>query len=313
MSNLMQINFGQFMYAMDWNGRQYSAARDELGYYGDHAAEALVNYEQTLGPHPPIYLGWTQSGLTSYPLHGVFIAGNASLVLPAQFDDDPFGNHRFTNVKAVHDYVTGRFYDPVYYPPNDSVAYNAVEPLFDSPYEFLSGSMTPNTMWSSYCFSAAAWYDPDVLRAPSEGGYQDPFELGYGLQTPAYDQVLYSDLKTHVIEHNWNQNAPVFPCNPHFLNGTYDGCEPYYFNHGIESSPVALFYDGHIRLLPNKEAFNADAQVRKQSGGVDGLWSRDTPMGSQGYYGQYAFDGLELSHHVLTTDGIRGRDTLSQW
>ena len=68
MSNLMQINFGQFMYAMDYNGRQVAVARDELGYYGSDEVEALVVYESTVGPHPPVFLGWDESGLWNFPL-----------------------------------------------------------------------------------------------------------------------------------------------------------------------------------------------------------------------------------------------------
>ena len=95
------------------------------------------------------------------------------------------------------------------------------------------------------------------------------------------------------------------PCNPVFF-----GCEPYYFNAGIDSSPVTLFFDGHIRLLPNSEALFADLQVLAQTGQVDGLWHRGTPFGTSGYFIDEGFDGVPLSHHVLTTDGILGRDTL---
>ncbi len=87
-------------------------------------------------------------------------------------------------------------------------------------------------------------------------------------------------------------------------------CEPYYFNHGIDSTPATLFYDGHVRLLPNTEVFDADQQILKQTGGVDGLWHRGTPFGEDGYYISFGYDGAPLSHHILTTDGILGRDTL---
>lgn len=312
MANLMAINVGQFMYAMDWNERQFAFARDELGYFGSDAIEALTNHEDQVGDHPGIRLGWNEDGLWQFPLDGGFITANASLVVPVQLDSrNPFGNLRLVNAKGFHDYVTGRYYDPVYYPPNDEVPFKTVSPFFETPDAYIPSGKAGGNFWSSYCLSAAAWYDPDVFRAPSAGGYQDPFELGYGLETPSYTQVLHPDLKTLVMEHHWNQNPPA-PCNPAVPNGTYDDCEPYYFNHGIDSSPVALFYDGHIRLFPNQEAFDADAQVMKQSGGIDGLWSRDTPLGEDGYYGDISFDGTRLSHHVLTTDGIRGRDTLTE-
>ncbi len=53
----------------------------------------------------------------------------------------------------------------------------------------------------------------------------------------------------------------------------------------------------------------ADLQVLAQTGQVDGLWHRGTPFGASGYYIDSGFDGVPLSHHVLTTDGILGRDT----
>ena len=48
----------------------------------------------------------------------------------------------------------------------------------------------------------------------------------------------------------------------------------------------------------------------KNTGGVDGLWHRGTSFGEDGYYIQFGLDGVPLSHHILTTDGIMGRDTL---
>ena len=41
------------------------------------------------------------------------------------------------------------------------------------------------------------------------------------------------------------------------------------------------------------------------------LWSRNTPLGSNGYYGTQSYDFLvKTSFSVLTTDGIEGRDVL---
>ena len=89
----------------------------------------------------------------------------------------------------------------------------------------------------------------------------------------------------------------------------YDGCEPWYFNHGYESVPMTLFYDGHVEGLGVAEAMGADSRHEAQSG--YGLWSRDTPLGSDGYLISDSWDFLaDTSFHMLTTDGIFGRDTL---
>lgn len=41
-----------------------------------------------------------------------------------------------------------------------------------------------------------------------------------------------------------------------------------------------------------------------------GLWSRDTPLGESGYFSDVAYDLTQTSFHVLTTEGIHGRDTV---
>ena len=117
-------------------------------------------------------------------------------------------------------------------------------------------------------------------------------------------------LKSQMIEHSWLQNGSPADCKPVWNGPLCGSCEPYYVNHSINSSPATLFYDGHVRLLPNTEVLLADLQVLKDTGGVDGLWHRGTSFGEDGYFIQYSFDGVPLSHHILTTDGIMGRDTL---
>ena len=76
--------------------------------------------------------------------------------------------------------------------------------------------------------------------------------------------------------------------------------------------PLTLFFDGSIAELRTGDVVDDDAQVLKGTGGVDGLWSRDTPFGSLGFYGDWTHDGTIVSHHVLTTGGILGRDRLSR-
>jgi hypothetical protein len=139
--------------------------------------------------------------------------------------------------------------------------------------------------------------------------FTDPWSLDAGLRSPSMSQALYPDLKTHMLEHHWLQNARA-DCNPAFANGTYAGCEPYYFNHGRESVPVTLFYDGHVAALGVREAEDADARHAAQAG--YGLWSRDTPFGADGYLSDIGWDFAQTSFHILTTGGIRGRDRLAR-
>jgi hypothetical protein len=174
--------------------------------------------------------------------------------------------------------------------------------------------------------SPAAMFAPQVMGHPEPdgtGGWKDPWlDLKAGFRSPSFALALYPDLKTHMLEHHWLQNRRA-ECNPAFINGLYDGCEPYYFNHGWESVPMTLFYDGHVEGLGVREAIAADSRMCRQTGSDPadpncwGLWSRDTPFGGSpsgpagGYFMDYSYDSLSFtSFHILTTDGIRGRDKL---
>jgi hypothetical protein len=201
--------------------------------------------------------------------------------------------------------LTGRYQDWVYYAPKDTIILDYLEQCTDEPPEFVAYPEQCNPAWSSYALSLAAMFHPDVMRSNAAGGWQAPWDLDHGYESPGLFQATYPDLKTHMLEHSWLQNSPGL-CNPAFF-----GCEPYYFNHSIDSSPVTLFYDGSVRLLPNSEVLAADFQVLGQTGGVDGLWHRGTSFGANGYLIDVSYDYVPLSHHVLTTDGILGRDTLN--
>ena len=154
---------------------------------------------------------------------------------------------------------------------------------------------------------------PAVMARPREngtGGWENPWTLPSGMRSPATGQALYPALKTHVLEHHWLQSRRA-ECNPGFVSGTYEGCEPFYFHHSWESSPMTLFYDGHVESLGERKAERADGRQLAQSNQVYGLWSRDTAFGTNGYFIDRGYDDAETGFHILTTDGIRGRDTIA--
>ena len=183
--------------------------------------------------------------------------------------------------------------------------YEQVEPFFDKACEYVDAG-EGLIFSSSYVLSPAAMYHPDVLL----GGltpFRDPFSFPEGFESPTVSQAKYPAQKSRMIEHHWLQNPPA-PCN-----SSFPGCEPYYFNHGIDSVPMTLFYDGHVASLSTSEAIRSDARVRAQTGGAESLWSRTTPLGGSpngGYFMGDAYDNTSTSYHILTTNGIRGRDTL---
>jgi type II secretory pathway pseudopilin PulG len=320
LNNLIALGTAHATYAADWNGRQFTNVVDDLSFYGDNENQAYTAYENATGEdHPALLLGWGGNPDYGYGLWGywMFHSGNWGLCQPMVWPGGPshlvaFGAFRFPNAKPFHDYVNGRFFGPTFYPPNDTVPYELVEPLFDAPWEFdPDGGSDGGVWWSSYCFSPAAMFNARVMAHPGPSefdGWHNPWDLTGGFESPGFYQALYPDLKTQIIEHHWNQNAPEDPCNPAFEEGSYEGCEPYYFNQSIDSEPATLFYDLSVRLLPNTEVLAADEWMIDHVG--YGLWSRDTPFGEDGYFIDYGYDGTPLSHHILTTDGILGRDTL---
>jgi type II secretory pathway pseudopilin PulG len=326
-SNLRELGNAMYQYAADWQDRQYTPSRDTLASYGSDHASAIAAYNQQFGPpdsdiperyqvHPPIMWGWGAEGwMWCYIFNGGIHSWS---VMPIHFEGGVkyFGWFRFPNVKAIHNYLGGKSYDPVFYAPKDYLSLRAAEPCMEDPGEAVGGD--PDNpggpcnppIWCTYVWSPAALFGSGVLRNEDQGGFQDPFALPSGLRVPSMSQVRYPDLKTHMLEHQWLQNVEV-NCNPAFNPfGSVLDCEPYYFNHALTSQPVTLFYDGHVAMTGAHEAMLADRRHKAQFG--YGLWSRDTPMGTDGYMIGIGYDFAETSYAILTTDGAQGRDILGK-
>jgi prepilin-type N-terminal cleavage/methylation domain-containing protein len=354
-ANLKQIATAHSTYAADWNDNQWTNNPHTLAAYGDTYASALANYIESIGgtSSPMVFantgqlqtfLGWGimpegfnfntpgnpgEPALFRYPWN--------VYQMPIHFDNsqgpyEGFGWFRMMNVQSFNRYVGGRFYDPVFYAPKDDAVISAIGECYDDPHEFCIGHGNVGfTYWSSYSLSAAALWAPAMWTEPQGefvGSMNEIFERYPGaFRTPRYSQARYPELKTHVIEHHWLQNRRA-ECNASVPTtfGTYDGCTPYFFNHGMDSVPQALFYDGHVASLGVREVLEADTRLKRQVHGNaqfedNGLWRRDTPMGQYGYFEEQAwgyttFAGYDVdtiprtSFHVLTNDGILGRDTM---
>lgn len=323
-ANLRNLAVAHATYASEWNDRQITLCKDNLSSYGTGEGTAYQGYAAVKGTvHPPVLLGWNDQGMWGYWMDH---PGNWGLCQPIVFADGPshlagFGAFRIPNCKQFNAYVGGRYYDPVFYAPKDTVVIDCVDACLDDPGEFCNAGGSEHTYWSSYCLSPAAMFSPDVMANPEQAfqiqggvhhGAFDPWALDAGFRSPSMGQCLYADLKTHMLEHQWLQNGRR-DCNPYFDGGTYDDREPYYFNHSRESVPMTLFYDGHIEGLGVEEAMACDSSHRAQVGW--GLWSRqDVHFGDAGYFIDQGYRCAgsqfiaETSFHVLTTDGIRGRD-----
>ncbi len=304
-SNLRQLALAHQMYASEWNDRQYQLSRDDFGAYGTN----LNTYMMHPARNYFVPLGWANGS------QWIFVQ-SPGVHEPIVFQGSSagFGFFRIPNTPAMTQYLGGRMYDPVWWAPKDRVLLDemGVEECFEHPGELcLPEGGQPFYVETSYCLSPAALFSPDVFSPPSPNGlgWQDPWSLAGGFRVPAMSQARYPDLKTHMLEHNWLQNPPT-ECNPSFLaTSPFTECEPYYFNHGVESRPVTLFYDGHVAVIGTEQAERSDFQHLTQAG--YGLWSRDTPLGGSpngGYFMGDGYDFIATSFHILTTDGILGRD-----
>ena len=333
-ANLKNLATANANYGAEWNDRQFTLVPDNLGAFGTAGtpADYQAYIDQTGTRSWGVTLGYGKDydtgdqGLWGYWFvmsDGSTHANNFGLADPIVFEGSGtyFGSFRIPNVREFNQYISGRFYDPVFYAPKDTIVKDYVEPCMDDPGEYCTklSVYKGHAGWSSYCFSPAAMFSPDVMRHKDpeidDSGWTNPYELPGGFRCPSFSHALYPNLKSHMLEHHWLQNRRA-ECNPNIGEGTYDNCEPFYFNQGWESTPVTLFYDGHIESIGVREAVSADRRLIAQTGTEGegepwGLWSRDTSYGENGYLIDYGYDTLaETSFHVLTTDGIRGRDII---
>lgn len=336
LANLRNLATAHGNYAAEWSDQQFTLIKADISTYGDNPIDAFHAYHDEHGGgstffygHPPLLLGWrTDPNSGTAGLWGYWANDdeNFSIFQPIVFnattgggngqtglDQVGFGSFRVPNAKQFFQYVGGKFYDPTFYAPKDTAVIPLIEECLEDPGEFCTNSGNINCYWSSYCLSPAAMFNPDVMAHPDRGGWQDPWQLASGFRCPSYSQAVHPALKTHMIEHHWLQRRRA-ECNPAWGQfGTYDGCEPFYFNQSWESQPAAMFYDGHVAATGVQQAQQDDARIMQQTGASSGLWHRDTPLQAEygGYFTTYGYDFANTSFHVLTTDGIRGRDMVS--
>lgn len=336
--NLRNLAAANAVYGAEWNDRQFTACPDDVGMYGGCPqyiarfcpSQQLLGYDQ----NGDLWGYWLNNGggicPGTYPVNqcGTFIfyrpigyEGNTTAKL---------GSFRMPNCKAFNSYLTGRYYDPVFWAPKDRLTLERIEQYFQLPGEFyVTGDGNNQIIESStYCWSPAAMYSPDVLS--SKTGFTNPNTLPSGYRSPTQGQARYPDLKTRMLEHQWLQNQEGGDTNPNIVHPVSGAPVPWYFNHGYNSSPITMFFDGHIDNLGMQDAMQSDLRVwdENQAAGSGtvaegrGLWLRPPGGGKfttppttapTSYFNMQSYDTMvNTCMHISTTDGILGRDTLGQ-
>ncbi len=318
LGNLRNLSAAAATYGADYADRQFTASCDDFGVVQGNCP----SYLSTITCPPQQIAGWdVGGGLWGFWLGGGMCpanypgnCGNWIVYWPNEwgFANGMFGYWRLCNYKAFNNYVGGRYYDRVFWAPKDLIWSEQAHPGFMYPGEFIPPSAVGGTsIRSTYVWSPAACWSPDVL---SSKGFKQPSSLPGGWRSPTQGHARYPELKTRMIEHSWLQNQDGGPTNPAFAGGS----APYLFNQGNNSAPNAMFFDGHVGVIGVSEVMDANRRAIASWTGATGpvpaiksLWHTATPLGVNGYYQQYSFDMLaDTSFHVLTTDGILGRDVL---
>jgi len=308
--HLNTLNVVHTMFAADHNDRQFSAIPDDFGLHPSCALyqaqvgciDPLVLGEDPLGQTWGFYLGCAGNGTGGS-------CGNIVSYKPIEFTEPTEGAYRYANTPRINEYVSGRFYDPVFFAPDDPSLNDQTRKFIRAGVDFAlndpdaAGSVLGHT---TYDMSPAAMFNPIVMGDGQSGNnplWRNPSTSsnagGYGYRSPTVSQCAFPSLKTRLMEHAMTSHAPA-PCN-----ASYPGCTPYMWNQSIDSENIALFYDGSVQFLSAREAMNADAHSATP------LWLRNTPLGANGVGGAVAADAqVRTSAHFLTTYGIRGRDKL---
>lgn len=319
LNNLRILGAATANYSADWGDRQFTAVPDDFGQ--PPASGKCSAYLEKVQCPPQQVLGFSGDKMWGYFLGGGkcadrgFPGGCESwpAYAPIQFAgaEAGFGSFRITGAKSFHDYVNGRYYDPTLFAPKDEAAFEAAKAHFGKPDEFVAPGEDGRVEFGSYCFSPAAMWDAKVLLREHQfldgNGFTAPESLPRAFRSPPISRCKYPSLKTQMLEHNWLQGRPGVQFNPRFAGGK----TPWFFNHGIDSAPASLFFDGHIEIVNCQRAMDADRLVAAPGASTGSTWSRNTPFGKSGYFGGQSRDFLvNTSFHILTTDGIEGRDVI---
>jgi prepilin-type N-terminal cleavage/methylation domain-containing protein len=336
LGNLRNMSAACNAYGADYNDRQFTACPDDLGQYGANPAAACtaMSASQCI---PQLILGWDSGGgLWGYWTGGELqrcsnwpgTCGGFIYYVPCWYWSPNAigkpGSWRIPNVKAFNQYVSGRFYDKVFWAPKDRLTYEGVDEYFRNPVEFDFDGI--RFAEPTYCWSPAAMWSPAVMswkRATAAGGSTDPCQVKLGAapanlpgayKSPVASMCQYPSLKWRMWEHQWLQNTEGGDVNPCFNVPT-----PWFYNLGYNSAPCVMYFDGHTQMVSLAGTMqDNDLAASQMSGGIGSpLYFHSINEANDGYYAQCAYDMMTNNQPCrpptpgfATVDGILGRDQI---
>ncbi len=303
---LSQLGQAQACYSSDWDNRQWTALPYDAGVNGatcNWFLNVTCPNQQLLGRgQNGAYWGYFTGSQGLCAAHGYpGGCGNWAVYVPIGFDASSTvggGAFRMPNMMGIREYTSKNFYAREWFSEDDP-SFAGASTQFNSALEFSYpvSAIPGGYANSSYCFSPAAMLHQAVFRPLAEGGFQNPHAFADCYRAPSVTQCAYPSLKTRMCEYGWYRNAPSANLA---------------FSSGRSANPATLFFDGSVQLVLLADAEYDDAIAREGSRSGDGLWSRDTPMGTAGFRPTGTVDGLETGFHILTTGGTLGRDLLQR-
>lgn len=293
LTNLRNFGTAHATYSAEWDGRQITFCPDDLSSLLDgDGFPSQYPKGGKLKSVPAVPLGFTRDGdhiqtREAWAIQPFWVGENGAL-----------GSFRAFNTKPFAVYLNGKVYDPIFFAPKDRTLHASLGKWMEDPGEWPRGVRT--FFLSTYCMSPAAMVSPDVFDGDNVG---DIRELAAGFRSPSLSQARFPDLKTHMLEHEWLQNAP----ESKFIDGTGHS---WVYNLSEKSQPATLFFDGHVRMMSVREAIESNSRVVAQTG--KSIWTSGAgPVHPGGYFQEHAVDeAKKTNYHVFTTDGIQGRDTI---
>lgn len=333
-SNLRNIGSAAAVYSVDFQDRQWSPIPEDFGKLNPISDSGQWTRWAASRCSGQLRLGKTASGDQGFfiplaapplcpPTQESASINNLKAYFPCSFRnaDGNFGSFRLLNASSFSKYVGGRFYDDIFYAPKDLLVLDQISALkaqYPNDGDFFGTAKS--VILSSYCWSPAAMWSPDCLSwsratAGSAGGASSnkigarPDGLAGAYKSPAASLSQYPSLKWRVWEHQWLQNQEGGEINPCFSSPT-----PWYYNHGYNSAPCVMFFDGHTQVVSVAGCMQDNDLALSQG---RPLWFQSISGTWDGYFSTCAYDmltnaqpGRPVTAGVATVDGILGRDML---